>query len=247
MLIKQGQVDALPWRVYDTRDAMGAAAAAYTEGLLLAMQEVQAEIRMIFAAAPSQNEMLAHLAASREIDWGRITAFHMDEYVGLAPDAPQGFGNFLRDRLFSKVPFRQVHYLKDPVAYAKLLQEAPVDICCLGIGENGHIAFNDPGVADFHDPETVKVVALDDVCRQQQVNDGCFATLSDVPTHAMTLTIPTLRACHFLVCTVPSATKRDAVRRLLYEAEISEKLPASTLRRHANAILFLEKNSYPEG
>jgi len=115
----------------------------------------------------------------------------------------------------------------------------------MGIGENGHIAFNDPPVADFEDPKTVKVVELDAVCRQQQVNDGCFAALSDVPTHAMTLTIPTLFACSHLVCTVPAATKRDAVTRLLTEETISTALPASILRRHPSAALFLDADSMP--
>ena len=244
MLKQSGKKDALAWRVYSDRESMGIAAAMYAEGLIHALLAEKQEIRMIFAAAPSQNEVLRNLAASPNIDWSRITAFHMDEYVGLDPRAPQGFGNFLRDRLFGLVPFRNVYYLTEPVSYGKLLDSAPVDICCLGIGENGHIAFNDPPVADFEDPNTVKVVKLDEVCRQQQVNDGCFSTLSDVPTHAMTLTIPTLFHCAHLVCTVPSSTKREAVHRLLGDTEISTANPSSIMRRHPSAALFLETSSF---
>ena len=243
MLLKSGKKDLLAWRAYSDRESMGLAAASYCEGLIRALLTQKAELRMIFAAAPSQNEVLWHLAHSPNIPWERIHAFHMDEYVGLDPAAPQGFGNFLRDRLFGLVPFKSVHYLKEPESYAAALNEAPIDICCLGIGENGHIAFNDPWVADFNDPKTVKVVELDQVCRQQQVNDGCFATLADVPTHAMTLTIPTLFRCAHLVCTVPAATKRDAVTRLLTETEISEKLPCGIMRRHASAALLLDSES----
>lgn len=246
MLVKSGKKDFLSWRAYSDRASMGLAAASYAEGLICAALAEKDEIRMIFAAAPSQNEVLENLARSPNIPWERIHAFHMDEYVGLDPDAPQGFGNFLRDRLFALVPFKSVNYLRDPEAYAELLQAAPVEICCLGIGENGHIAFNDPPVADFSDPLTVKTVELDSICRQQQVNDGCFASFDDVPTHAMTLTIPTLFACRHLVCTVPAATKCEAVTRLLTEDEISTRLPASIMRRHPSASLFLDADSMPK-
>jgi len=246
MMIRSGKKDLLAWRAWSDRASMGLAAAAYTEGLIRALLAEKEELRMIFAAAPSQNEVLENLAKSPHIPWERIHAFHMDEYVGLDPEAPQGFGNFLRDRLFGLVPFKSVNYLQDPETYTELLNAAPIDICCMGIGENGHIAFNDPPVADFEDPKTVKVVELDAVCRQQQVNDGCFAALSDVPTHAMTLTIPTLFACSHLVCTVPAATKRNAVTRLLTEETVSTALPASILRRHPSAALFLDADSMPE-
>ena len=245
MLIRSGKKDLLAWRAWSDRESMGLAAAAYAEGLIRALLAEKEELRMIFAAAPSQNEVLKNLAASPNIPWERIHAFHMDEYVGLDPDAPQGFGNFLRDRLFGLVPFRSVNYLQDPETYTELLNVAEIDICCMGIGENGHIAFNDPPVADFEDSKTVKIVELDAVCRQQQVNDGCFASLADVPTHAMTLTIPTLFACRHLVCTVPAATKRNAVTRLLTDDTVSTALPASILRRHPSATLFLDADSMP--
>jgi glucosamine-6-phosphate deaminase len=174
----------------------------------------------------------------------------MDEYVKLPADAPQGFGNFLRARLFAKCPFKEVHYLnglaKDPEEecrrYSELLNREPIDIVCMGIGENAHIAFNDPGVADFHDRETVKMVALDLVCRQQQVNDGCFAGIDEVPTHALTLTVPLLFGGGQIFCVVPAKNKADAVYASLNNG-VGEKCPASILRNHENAVMYLDGES----
>ena len=174
----------------------------------------------------------------------------MDEYVGLSADAPQGFGNFLKAHIFGLAPFKSVNYIDctatDPEAecrrYSKLLNDNLTDIVVMGIGENGHIAFNDPGVADFNDKETVKVVELDDVCRQQQVNDGCFKALSDVPTHALTLTVPTLVRAPYLFCIVPAPTKAKAVKETL-TGKIDEHCPASILRTQDNAILYLDADS----
>ena len=213
-IVKTEQVDKLNVKVYQTREEMGRAAAEEAAAAIRAAIAAKGEINMIFAAAPSQNEFLAHLIADKSIDFTKINAFHMDEYIGLPADAPQGFGNFLRERLFDRVPFKTVNTIDstaaDPEAecrrYAALLQAHPCDIVCMGIGENGHIAFNDPHVADFGDKAAVKVVALDETCRQQQVNDGCFARLDDVPTHALTLTIPTLTAPEAVFCIVPAKT-----------------------------------------
>ncbi|MFQ8832704.1 MAG: 6-phosphogluconolactonase [Ruthenibacterium lactatiformans] len=168
----------------------------------------------------SQNEFLEAPCAAPDIDWKRVTAFHMDEYVGLDAAAPQGFGNFLRARVFDRLPFGQVCYLNGNAPdieaecsrYAGLLAQAPIDIVFMGIGENGHIAFNDPPVAEFDDPAAVKVVALDEVCRNQQVHDGCFADIGQVPTHALTLTVPTLAGAKHHLCIVPAPTKAKAVR-----------------------------------
>ena len=229
---------------------MGRAAAEEAAAAIRAAIAAKGEINMIFAAAPSQNEFLAHLIADKSIDFTKINAFHMDEYIGLPADAPQGFGNFLRERLFDRVPFKTVNTIDstaaDPEAecrrYAALLQAHPCDIVCMGIGENGHIAFNDPHVADFGDKAAVKVVALDETCRQQQVNDGCFARLDDVPTHALTLTIPTLTAPEAVFCIVPAKTKANAVYATL-RGGITEACPASILRRHANATLYCDADS----
>ncbi|MDR0450518.1 MAG: glucosamine-6-phosphate deaminase [Treponema sp.] len=242
--------DLLIIKRFPTREQLGEAAAAGVSAAIKKLLETKENIRMIFAAAPSQNEFLAALSGDRSVDFGRITAFHMDEYVGLPAEAPQGFGNFLRDRLFSKCPFKEVHYLNGLAAdieeecrrYAELLNREPVDLVCMGIGENAHIAFNDPGVADFRDPKTVKPVPLDLVCRRQQVNDGCFARLEEVPARALTLTVPALFKGGRIFCMVPAKSKADAVYYSL-DRDIGEKYPASILRNHASAVMYLDSDS----
>ncbi len=249
-MLKEFKKDNLNVKIFATRAEMGVYAAAEAKAEILRLLSQQDEIRMIFAAAPSQNEFLAALTADKSIDFSRINAFHMDEYIGLNKDAPQGFGNFLRDRLFSKAPFKSVAYLNgqaaDPQAecrrYAELLAQKPIDIVCMGIGENGHIAFNDPPVADFDDPLAVKVVKLDEICRNQQVNDGCFDSIDKVPTHALSLTIPRLTSTASIFCIVPAPTKANAVKATL-DGDISTACPASILRRHANATLYLDADS----
>lgn len=242
--------DQLKVEIYDTRAEMGNAAGHRAAELIKKMLGEKSEVNVIFAAAPSQNETLSTLISCEGIEWNRVNAFHMDEYIGLEKDAPQGFGNFLKDRIFGKLPFKSVNYINGQAAdmkaecdrYTKLLKEHPVDIVLLGIGENGHIAFNDPHVADFNDAETVKAVKLDDICRQQQVNDGCFAKLDDVPQYALTLTIPTLVGAKHLVCTVPAATKAWAVERTV-NGEISEQCPASIMRKHSDAVMYCDSES----
>ncbi len=248
--MKTFQKDRLTVNVYQTRAEMGAAAAKDIKACILALMEKKDTVNMIFAAAPSQNEVLSALATDREIPWNRVNAFHMDEYIGLSADAPQGFGNFLRSHLFGLADFGSVFYIdatacdaeKECARYTSLLSKHPTDIVVMGIGENGHIAFNDPPVADFCDPLAVKPVELDEVCRNQQVNDGCFAKLDDVPKTAITLTVPTLLAGKHLFCIVPAKTKARAVRATLCD-EISEKCPASVLRRHQSAVLYLDSDS----
>ena len=233
--------------VFPTRQEMGVAAARAAADFLRRSLLEQETVRAIFAAAPSQNEMLAALRETKGIDWQRVTAFHMDEYIGLDASAPQRFAAFLKERLFDRLPFREIHLIKPESAkadkhYESLLKALPIDLVCLGIGENGHLAFNDPPVADFDDPDWVKVVELDDVCRQQQVNDGCFATFDEVPKQAITLTIPALLSGKRLICTVPGSTKRQAVRRTL-DDPISTACPATILRNHPACTLFLDKES----
>ncbi len=242
--------DTLSVKLFSTRKEMGEDAAlqvAQTMRFLLAERE---NIRMIFAAAPSQNEFLEALIAQPGIDWHRVIAFHMDEYIGLSADAPQGFGNFLKERIFSKVPFLEVHYLNgqaaDPqqecIRYAELLNRFQPEIVCMGIGENTHIAFNDPHVARFDDPQAVKVVDLDLQCRQQQVNDGCFTSIDEVPTHALTLTVPTLMKPGFVFCMVPGTNKAQAVQSTLTQT-VDQHYPSTALRNHPNAVLFLDAAS----
>lgn len=242
--------DLLEIEIFETRNEMGKKAAddiAKCIGKLLSEKE---EINIVFAAAPSQNDMLFHLCKHNEIEWNRINAFHMDEYIGLSPDAPQCFSNFLKKYIFDLKPFKTVNCIdaaaenaeEECKRYSNLLKDNPVDIVCMGIGENGHIAFNDPHVAKFNDEETVKVVKLDEVCRMQQVNDGCFDKISDVPQYALTLTIPVLVSARYNFCVVPAKTKAWAVRETIC-AEISEKCPATILRRKENAKMYCDADS----
>lgn len=237
-------------KIYATRAEMGEAAAKDIKECILSLLQEQKTLNMIFAAAPSQNEVLTALATDKEIPWNRVNAFHMDEYIGLSADAPQGFGNFLKKHIFELADFKSVNYI-DACAidtqtecdrYASLLTEYPADIVVMGIGENGHIAFNDPHVANFNDKKTVKPVDLDEICRTQQVNDGCFARLDDVPKTAITLTVPTLFAGKYLFCIVPAKTKANAVRATICN-DINEKCPATILRRHENAKIYLDSES----
>ena len=248
--MKSFKKDLLSVNIYDTRDEMGKAAANDIKACILSLLKTKDTINMIFAAAPSQNEVLYALATDAEIPWNRVNAFHMDEYIGLDADAPQGFGNFLKAHIFGLADFRSVSYIditaadaeKECARYAELLAQYPTDIVVMGIGENGHIAFNDPPVADFNDVKAVKPVELDEVCRNQQVNDGCFAKLDDVPKTAITLTVPTLFAGDHLFGIVPAKTKANAVRATLRD-EINEKCPATILRRHKSAVLYLDGDS----
>ena len=248
--MKTFKKDKLDVKIYDNRAEMGAGAAADIHACILKLLAEKEEINMIFAAAPSQNDTLAALLTYTDIEWNRINAFHMDEYIGLPADAPQRFGNYLRDHIFAHAPFKSINYIDcsstkeaECARYTALLAKYPTDIVCMGIGENGHIAFNDPGVADFNDPATIKAVPLDDVCRQQQVNDGCFAKFDDVPTHALTLTVPTLFRGGYLFCSVPAPTKAQAVKEMLTTDKIDEHCPATILRRHDNAVLYCDADS----
>lgn len=241
--------DKLKIKIYDVRAQLGKAAADEIGARINELLENQDLVSIIFASAPSQNEFLAELA-TKPIDWGRIVAFHMDEYIGLDKDAPQGFGVFLRDRLFFKVPMGQVHYMNGNAAspeqecerYAVLLAQYPPDIVCLGIGENTHLAFNDPHEADFNDPLAVKVVDLDQDCRTQQVNDGCFDTIDEVPIHAITITIPALFKVPYAYAIVPGALKADAIYHTV-NSDISARYPSTILRRHPHAILYVDVDS----
>jgi glucosamine-6-phosphate deaminase len=238
-------------RWFPDRETLGAAAAGDIGDALTRRLDSQPEVRVIFASAPSQEVTLRHLAERSGIDWGRVTAFHMDEYLGLEPDAPQRFGNWLRGALLDRVPVGNAHLI-DPgddlratvEGYSALLTAAPIDIVCLGIGVNGHLAFNDPP-ADFADPALVKVATLDEVSRLQQVDDGCFATLAEVPAQAVTLTIPALLSAAELFCMVPGAQKKRAVTGALY-GPVDGSVPASALRTHPRCTVYVDKESAPD-
>jgi glucosamine-6-phosphate deaminase len=244
------RAEQLKMKVFENRQEMGAFAAAEVAEEMKKVLAAKQHVRMVFAAAPSQNEFLAELCSQAGIDWSGVTAFHMDEYIGLPKHAPQKFGTFLKRKLFDIVKPGTVEFIEcdNPVdaeceRYGALIRQAPIDIVCLGIGENGHIAFNDPPVADFHDPEIVKCVELDSACRQQQVNDGCFESLEDVPTYALTLTVPALLSGAKLFCIVPGAAKHQAVQSTLNDP-VSESCPSTILRRHPDCTLYLDIASY---
>jgi glucosamine-6-phosphate deaminase len=244
------QIEKLRVMVLDSRRSLGKIAARMVSERINDVLKVKTTVNIIFAAAPSQNEFLDELAANSTIPWSLINGFHMDEYLGLPDSSPQRFGHFLDQKLFSKLPFHTVNYINgntnDPQAectrYAALLKANPADIVCMGIGENTHIAFNDPHVADFKDPMYVKQVTLDRACRQQQVNDGCFRSITEVPQHALTLTIPALMSASFVYCMVPGRNKSSAALHTLNEP-VTEKYPSTILRQHDAAVLLLDSDS----
>ena len=249
-LEKEMIFDHLKVNIYKQRTAMGTAVGKVVANRLKDLLQQQKTVTMIFAAAPSQNEFLATLASEPGIDWKRVIALHMDEYIGLPESSPQCFRKYLEDHIINLVNPGEVHFLNGDAPsiadecqrYGNLLVEHPVDIVCCGIGENGHLAFNDPPVADFLDQKIVKVVELEEKCKQQQVNDGCFSSVAQVPMQAMTLTIPALLSGRYIYCIVPGTAKAEAVRTSLY-GPVSTTCPASILRRHFRTTLYLDQDS----
>ncbi len=251
--IAQFSVDSLQVQVYEDRALAGRAAALAVGQAIRDRQQTAGHANVVFAAAPSQNELLAGLVASKEIDWSRVVGFHMDEYLGLPADHPASFRRYLQEHLFRLVGLvpSQVRLipgercdrpLQTCLAYEDKLLAEPTDIVCAGIGENGHLAFNDPPVADFLDPVKVKVVRLDQTCRAQQCHDACFDRIEDVPSHAFTLTIPALLAAPHISVVVPGPRKANAVLTTL-RGPVSEACPATALRRHPGATLYLDRDA----
>jgi glucosamine-6-phosphate deaminase len=242
--------DALCVHICDDRTELGRLSAKAVYDKINELLETNEEINILFAAAPSQNEFLEALIDYKDIPWQRINAFHMDEYIGLDYNASQRFGNFLKERIFGSVPFKSVNYLdgnnkeleQECQRYGELLKKYPLHIACTGIGENGHLAFNDPHVANFHDNKLVKVVTLEEKSRMQQVNDGCFSDIAEVPKNALTLTLPAIMAANFIVCMAPGLTKAEAVKNML-GGGINEMCPASVLRLHEDSNLYIDQDS----
>ena len=242
------EYDKLRVQRYENRAIAGKEAGEWAAKKINELLKTHETINVLFAAAPSQDEMLASFMAC-DVDFSRINALHMDEYIGLADDAPQRFGHYLDEHAFNLAAFRNVFYVscgKDGEAtrerYEKLVAEYPIDVAFIGIGENGHIAFNDPHEAKFDDPQMVRIVTLDAVCRQQQVNDGCFPTFDDVPKTAITLTIPAIMHAKTLVCTVPAKAKANALKDACL-GPVSEACPASIIRTHDDCVLFCDPDS----
>ena len=243
------RVDLLEVVVHADRDTLDAAVADEVAQVLQAHVEMGGVAAAMFATGNSQVGMLERLAVRDDVAWDRVVVFHMDEYVGVGRDHPAGFARYIRERIDDRVHPGAVHYLDgsaDPDderrRYANLLRAHPLDLCVLGIGENGHLAFNDPPVADFDDPEVVKIVELDEASRRQQVGEGHFPTLADVPERALTVTIPPLLAAERVIVVVPEARKAEAVRAAL-TGPISTACPASILRHQPHATLYLDEES----
>jgi glucosamine-6-phosphate deaminase len=247
------RVGELTIHVFNDRRALGEAAAAHAARRLKDLVAQHQEVSVLFATGASQMETLRALTSKTDIPWARITGYHMDEYVGLSDRHPASFRRYLRERLTDQVPLKCFYPVvgdgPDPEQacseYAEMLRRSRPQLCLLGIGENGHLAFNDPAEADFDDPADVKVVSLDVACRQQQVNEGWFQSLPEVPGQAITLTIPTLIRIPELIVSVPGERKAHIVKRTL-EEPISTKCPATILRKHSRAALYLDRESAAE-
>lgn len=240
-------VDSLKVRVYRSSDDAGRAAATDVAAAIASAQKTASIANVIFAAAPSQDFLLKYLCADSNIDWPRVAMFHMDEYLQISIDQEASFRHYLSMHLLDKVSPRDVHLIGGAEVvtqaacddYNTLMSHTRPDVVCAGIGENGHLAFNDPPAADFHDPVCVKIVQLDQACREQQVHDGCFEKLTDVPTYAVTLTIPTLLRARAIAVVVSGSRKARAIAAVLH-GEISTACPASCLRTHSGATLYLD-------
>jgi glucosamine-6-phosphate deaminase len=237
-------------RIFDSAIELGQAAAADAAAAIREAIARRGYARIVAATGNSQLHTVAPFTASPGIDWSRVDVFHLDEYVGLPATHPASFRRWIRERIEDVVRPRSVHYIEGDApdldaalrSYSDRLNAEPIDVTFLGIGENGHIAFNDPHVADFADPLTVRRVSLDDACRRQQVGEGHFATLADVPAEACTITCSALLRMGLWICSVPERRKAEAVRATL-EGPVSEACPASLIRQHSAANLYLDRES----
>ena len=250
---KHLQVGRLRVEVYPSSRSAGVAAAGAAAAILRELEEARETIGVIFATGASQLDTLDALTEIQDLPWHRVRGFHMDEYMGIPADHPASFRRYLRERLTEKVSLEEFFEIDGNAAapeqvcreYADRLRATNPQLCLLGIGENGHLAFNDPPVADFADPLDAKVVHLDSVCRQQQAAEGWFPNSDEVPESAITLTIPTLLRVPKLIVSVPGSRKANIVRRAL-EDPISTECPATVLRTHPDARLFLDPESASE-
>jgi glucosamine-6-phosphate deaminase len=244
------QIDSLRVRIYESQADLARDVARVAHEHLSEVLARKGSVAAILATGNSQIKFLEQLIAIGGIDWARITLFHMDEYLGIDANHKASFRRYMRERVEQRVKPRAFHYIEGDAAlpldecarYARLLEAQPIDLCCLGIGENGHLAFNDPPVADFRDPHKVKLVQLDRACREQQVNEGHFPNLEAVPPYAFTLTIPALCSAEKMLCIAPEKRKAKAVFDAL-RGPVSTECPASFLRQQAHATLFLDAES----
>ena len=248
--LRSFQVDKARVYVYQSKRDTSEAAARDAAAILRDSLAQRASARIIVGTGNSQDDMVRALVHEPDIDWSRVEVFHMDEYVGMSEQHPASFRRWLREHVVDVVHPGKRHFLcgdapdlsEECERYAALLHSAPIDICFIGFGENGHIAFNDPGVADFHDPLAVKRVTLDERCRMQQVGEGHFPSLDAVPKEALSLTCPELFRAEHWICTVPDLRKAEAVKNAL-TGPITEACPSSLARTHAAAAIYLDSHS----
>ncbi len=209
--------------------------------------EQQGSAAIILASGSSQIQLLKTLTGQSDLDWSKVTCFHLDEYLGISAEHPASFQRYMQELVAEQVSLHKFHYLNsaslEPIAecrrYGKLLAAQPIDLCLLGIGDNGHIAFNDPLVADFTDPDPVKIVKLAEKSRQQQVDVGFFPDISAVPQYAMTLTIPSICRARQIYCVATGQRKAAIVQNFL-TAPVAQQLPVTILRQQPTATLYLD-------
>lgn len=246
-------VGTLKLEIYPSAESAAEAAAQAAAQGLRQMTHQRTDVGVIFATGASQLGTLRALTAARDVRWDVVRGFHLDEYVGLAPDHPASFRRYLRENLTQKIQMREFFEI-DGFArdleqvcrdYAGKLRSANPQLCLLGIGENGHLAFNDPSEAQFDDPLDIKIVHLDTICRQQQAAEGWFKSLEEVPELAITLTIPTLFRVPKLIASVPGSRKAKIMRRTL-EAPVASDCPSTILRTHPDATVYLDAESAAE-
>jgi len=243
--VKQSRVG-----IYSSTSQMGKAAASDAARLMREAISLQGHVRIIVATGNSQLDLIKALTTGETVDWQSVEVFHMDEYVGMPSSHPASFARWIKNHVSDVVHPGKVHYLsgdstdieESSKRYGESLSSAPVDVCFLGIGENGHIAFNDPANANFNDPLKIKRVILDQKCRAQQVGEGHFPNLEAVPREALTLTCPALMSARDLICCVPERRKAEAVRNAL-EGPLSERCPGSLVVTHPHARIYLDAES----
>jgi len=248
--IRSFQQDLLNVEIYEYDLLMGQAASKFVARKLNKAIQQKGEANLILATGASQFRFLEHFREDRSVDWSKITVFHLDEYYGLPDTHPASFRKYLRERILDLVRPKTVYLIEgdagnieqEVARYQALLEGYPIDVACIGIGENGHIAFNDPPVADFNDPKLIKIVELDERSRKQQLGEGWFNSLDEVPRQALSLTIPAMMNANTISCFVPDKRKANAVKETIH-APISTQCPASILRKHGDTTLFLDSGS----
>ena len=250
---KHLQVDCLTVKVYNSATDLALSAATLAQNYICSLLATQETVSIVLATGNSQSIFLDLLVTSSKLDWSRIVLYHLDEYLGIAADHRGSFRYYLQEKVKCRITPHQFYFIEgdasEPLAqcrhYSKLLQQKPIDLCFLGIGDNGHLAFNEPSVADFCDPDIIKLVKLETKTRQQQVNGGYFPDLDSVPKYAYTLTIPTICKAKKIFCLAPGKHKAEVVEKTLKEA-INSRFPATILRNQAQAILFCDRDSFSQ-